>query len=1017
MDITQPPNFLQKAASDQPFRIVESHVYAKIGGNDSLLPTPAVVHFGGYTLNEVHVQKISVLNTSDVSQRLHVVNTTTPFFRVRYEKKGRVAPGMSEDLYVEFKPNAWRYYYDCIRIHCEDENLLIPIHAYPVVNEVVFPKVLDFGASALCDITTRIIDVECKVPIQFEYEIIITKPHPDFNVTPLRGLIPANGKSQVVVTYSPVKLGTASMEMKIDVSQFNFEPIVCQVSGNAAPGIVRNRILAQINQANKATLQLKQQQQEEEVPESDDFAKTAINESLKKSRRAFAEGLPLETYDKVLEIPWHGIGSGAPMDAGGAYLAAKERTTYRTKKLKEDEMLLQHSSSNLHHDDYVNNQDVDIINGLRVPKDLTTMTAVNYLLTQEVGKLKPGDLKVAIEKQRAVRERRRLEQNLLKTGKVDDISADKIIADEVASLKAGQGKRQLKEMVFLQGLREISESEINREFQSQRQHIGSNLLDDKDIERIKMARKESKKAREHIARSEDRERYNTIAMAAHLEGERRGRAVTRSFTLSHPSHVPSYDVYQNDLWSMRRHALQKFQNAGNTIIIRLRCGGRLALIKRFLKQALGDVENMTRKQVRDLVDRDNRLAAAGVSLSRQLNEAAEANSTGEGSSEEGHAMPPLPLMDLPCMPTISSSGGGDTTMRDPVDVVIPTGFDHLQPSVLRLPKEAGLYNHVPIPLPPIRMYAPIETNRPLRTGAQEEESVRVKAKIPHQMIVNAVATKGEKSGGSGGAVVVPEEKEKKSTMSSEPDEESEKEDVKKKRKNVLLLPESASCWSEPVQISRAELLMPNPSVRPFFPENDVYTEADPEYYLMPTKIAFDAPNTRRRQLIHGIGTSTLGYTESVNTLSSIYQETLERPFKSSVHHLDHEAVWSQATVPSFLNGPDEEDIMSDTDSDEEEDVDVDVEIKWPTVEDSKIAFRGGNGEGPTGDNGPVSTADGSSKTGLRGNRRVVMLARDRTQMLLGKRRALSRLSREEAITNYLSEVDEAIIFPKYKMGF
>ena len=194
------------------------------------------------------------------------------------------------------------------------------------------------------------------------------------------------------------------------------------------------------------------------------------------------------------------------------------------------------------------------------------MTAVNYLLTQEVGKLKPGDLKVAIAQQRVARERRRLEQETMKTGSADQAgSADSIIADELASLRAGGGKRQLKEMVFLQGLREIDESETQREFQAQRQHVGSPLLQERDLERIELARVESARARRAIKRSNDRERYGTIARGAQLEGVERGRAETLSFTLSAPSHSPTFDVYQNDVWTMRRHALQKFQNAGYPI--------------------------------------------------------------------------------------------------------------------------------------------------------------------------------------------------------------------------------------------------------------------------------------------------------------------------------------------------------------------------------------------------------------------------------------------------------------------
>jgi len=74
---------------------------------------------------------------------LHILPPQTPFFKIRYQKKGMVPTGVSEDIYVQFTPTnqneneplaAYRYYYDTIRIHCEGDKILIPIHAYPVIN-------------------------------------------------------------------------------------------------------------------------------------------------------------------------------------------------------------------------------------------------------------------------------------------------------------------------------------------------------------------------------------------------------------------------------------------------------------------------------------------------------------------------------------------------------------------------------------------------------------------------------------------------------------------------------------------------------------------------------------------------------------------------------------------------------------------------------------------------------------------------------------------------------------------
>ena len=47
-----------------------------------------------------------------------------------------------------FNPEEYKYYYDTIKIHTENDNLVVPVHAYPVVPNLreIFPRLIDFGA-------------------------------------------------------------------------------------------------------------------------------------------------------------------------------------------------------------------------------------------------------------------------------------------------------------------------------------------------------------------------------------------------------------------------------------------------------------------------------------------------------------------------------------------------------------------------------------------------------------------------------------------------------------------------------------------------------------------------------------------------------------------------------------------------------------------------------------------------------------------------------------------------------
>lgn len=63
---------------------------------------------------------------------------------------------MSQKITVNFTPNEYKYHYDAIRIHTEGQDLLIPLHGYPVMNKVEFPTQISFGNTPLCEAVERV---------------------------------------------------------------------------------------------------------------------------------------------------------------------------------------------------------------------------------------------------------------------------------------------------------------------------------------------------------------------------------------------------------------------------------------------------------------------------------------------------------------------------------------------------------------------------------------------------------------------------------------------------------------------------------------------------------------------------------------------------------------------------------------------------------------------------------------------------------------------------------------------
>ncbi|CAM9283787.1 unnamed protein product [Heterosigma akashiwo] len=413
--------------------------YAMLGRNTIVQASPAILHFDGYTLKECHTQTVSVVNISNESRRVHILPPTTPNFKIRMNKRGTLAPGMAEHLKVDFYPSEYKYHYDCIRVHTEEENLLIPMHAYPIANDVVFPKLIDFGVRELGRMVRKKYEIKCQTPVQFEYQLDVRKAHPFFKVEPLSGIIPASGSAEIYVEFTPLSAETAALEMVVNVSQFNFQPFVCTVTGSAQPGL---------------------------------------------SRRGAGATSPKDLADVLTPTTRHagppgGTGSGAVFDAGAAWMHTQRQRLHLAKTQAGRAPPPPGAPPP---------RPETVKEGLRIPGELGTVGAVNFVLTQVPGKLKPKDLKKAIDEHRAVRAQQKLEQERMRTS-AGSLNCESILADE-QNLASGQQTRQLKELVFLQEVGELEQAEKDRGFKNSAEHVGEGLMTAAEVVAVLAARAE-----------------------------------------------------------------------------------------------------------------------------------------------------------------------------------------------------------------------------------------------------------------------------------------------------------------------------------------------------------------------------------------------------------------------------------------------------------------------------------------------------------------------------------------------
>lgn len=232
----------EAATRPVPNHLLESKVYMKLGSNVSVAADPGILHFGGFEIGKCHRRVLKLVNISADVSNVHIIPPQSKHFTIRYKKANRLVPGLALTVDIHFIADEWRYYYDCIRVHCKgDETLLVPLHAFPVMDLPDFPPFVDLSDVALGQSSHYAFPLRCSSPVDFEFRIACSQPHKDFIISPTSGMVSASGPVEVTVTYTPSSYGTAQIRLELLISELNATPHVCVITGTCSPKLTAKK--------------------------------------------------------------------------------------------------------------------------------------------------------------------------------------------------------------------------------------------------------------------------------------------------------------------------------------------------------------------------------------------------------------------------------------------------------------------------------------------------------------------------------------------------------------------------------------------------------------------------------------------------------------------------------------------------------------------------------------------------------------------------------------------------------
>ena len=213
-------------------RLREDYKYDNEGENGLFEASPRIVKIAGFELNKKIMTKILVINKSKYTERIIILPPTTPNFKIKYTKRGQIAPGLNETIYLFFTPSEYKYYTDNICINCPGNKIIIPIHAYPKMNIFVkeyIPKLIDFGNVSIDTSETKNISVKNLIDQNFKYKITPINDCKEIKIEKMEDTFYEMKDNLIKITVNPQKYGIFKGEYEFQVSEVDFQPYIFTV--------------------------------------------------------------------------------------------------------------------------------------------------------------------------------------------------------------------------------------------------------------------------------------------------------------------------------------------------------------------------------------------------------------------------------------------------------------------------------------------------------------------------------------------------------------------------------------------------------------------------------------------------------------------------------------------------------------------------------------------------------------------------------------------------------------------